>query len=75
MNTLYADMAIDAIQNAKKSWVNTFVKDETFAKPLHAFVESQTAFTKQIAKSAMEMGDATGTAMFNAMQNAVKGGK
>jgi hypothetical protein len=75
MSTFYADMAIDAIQNAKKSWVNMFVKDEQFAKPLNSFVDSQTTFTKQIAKSAAEMGDATGNALFNATQNAVKGGK
>lgn len=48
---IYANMAIDAIQNAKKTWVNTFIKNEEVSAPLLQFVESQTLFTKQIAKS------------------------
>lgn len=72
MSTFYADMAIDAIQNTKKSWVSNFVKDETFANPLNAFVDAQTVFTKQVAKTAWDMSSATGTTMFNMMQ---KGGK
>ena len=51
----YANMAIDAIQNAKSSWLNTFVKDESVKAPLQHFVEAQTAFTKQVAKTAWEV--------------------
>lgn len=75
MSTYYADMAVDAIQNTKKYWVNNFVKDEKFTAPLNAFVDAQTAFTKQIVKTAWDMTDATGNAFFDAMQTAVKGGK
>ena len=53
----YTNLAIDAIQSGKKSWVTTFVKEETVAKPLNDFVDSQTKFTKQIAKT---WWDATG---------------
>ena len=50
----YANMAIDAIQNGKKSWINTYVSEKSVAQPLHDFVDSQTGFTKQIAKSYWE---------------------
>jgi hypothetical protein len=53
----YANMAIDAIQTSKKNWVNTFILEKKIAEPLHAFVDSQTEFTKQIAKT---WWDATG---------------
>lgn len=72
MSTFYADMAIDAIQNTKKSWVSNFVKDETFATPLNAFVDAQTEFSKQVAKTVWDMTDAAGNAFFNSMK---KGGK
>jgi hypothetical protein len=42
---------IDTIQNSKKMFVSTFVTEEKVRKPLTAFVDAQTAFTKQICKS------------------------
>ena len=49
--TIFADTAIDAVQDAKATFVKTFVKDEKLATPLHSLVESQRAFAKQIAKT------------------------
>ena len=46
---------IDTVQGAKTQIVNTFVKDETLAKSIQAFVDSQTAFTKQVAKTTFEV--------------------
>ena len=46
---------IDTIQGAKSQIVKTFVKDETLAKSIQAFVDSQTAFTKQVAKTTFEV--------------------
>ena len=46
---------IDTVQGAKSQIVNTFVKDETLAKSIQAFVDSQTAFTKQVAKTTFEV--------------------
>ena len=46
---------IDTIQGAKTQIVKTFVKDETLAKSIQAFVDSQTAFTKQVAKTTFEV--------------------
>ena len=48
---MYADMAIDAIQSTKTSWLKTFVTDEQVRKPLQQFVDAQTAFSKQVAKT------------------------
>jgi uncharacterized protein YoxC len=46
---------IDTVQGAKTQIVNTFVKDETLAKSIQAFVDSQTAFSKQVAKTTFEV--------------------
>lgn len=51
----YANMAIDAIQNAKTSWLNAFVKDESIKEPLQNFVQAQTAFIKQVTKTSWEV--------------------
>ena len=42
---------IDTVQGAKKYFVNTFVTDKELQKPLHAFVDTQTAFVKQIVET------------------------
>lgn len=52
---MYANMAIDAIQSTKSSWLNQFVQDESLRAPLQQFVDAQTAFTKQIAKTYWDM--------------------
>ena len=60
---MYANMAIDAIQNAKTSWLNTFVKDDTVKTPIQNFVDAQTAFTKQVAKTTWEVTGAAAEAV------------
>jgi uncharacterized protein YoxC len=50
---------IDTVQGAKTQIVKTFVKDETLAKSIQAFVDSQTAFTKQVAKTTFEVATET----------------
>jgi hypothetical protein len=45
------DTFIDTVQGSKKYFVSTFITDEKIRKPLNAFVDAQTAFTKQIVKS------------------------
>ena len=47
---------IDTIQGAKATFVKTFVKDESIAKSLQSFVDAQTAFTKQVAKTTVDVG-------------------
>jgi hypothetical protein len=42
----YAYQGVDAIQNAKKQFVSTFVQHEQFAKVLNGFVDAQAEYTK-----------------------------
>lgn len=42
----FAFQGVDAIQNAKKQFVSTFVQHEQFAKVLNGFVDAQTEYTK-----------------------------
>ena len=42
------DTFIDTVQGAKKYFVNTFITDKEIQKPLNAFVDTQTAFVKQV---------------------------
>jgi len=52
---MYANMAIDAIQSGKTTWLNQYVQDASVRKPLQQFVDAQTDFTKQIAKTWWEV--------------------
>ena len=45
------DSFIDTVQGAKKYFVNTFVTDKEIQKPLNAFVDTQTAFVKQVLQT------------------------
>ena len=45
------DTFIDTVQGAKKQFVSTFVIDKEIQKPLFAFVDTQTAFVKQIVQT------------------------
>jgi len=42
---------IDTVQGSKKYFVNTFITDKEIQKPLNAFVDTQTAFVKQIVET------------------------
>ncbi len=48
---MYANMAIDAFQSSKTTWLKTFIVDEQVRTPLQQFVDAQTAFTKQVVKT------------------------
>jgi hypothetical protein len=68
MNDYMNDMMIDTIQNAKKAWVSTWIKDEALSKPLNDFIKSQTEFTKLATKSVNEFQNAAGEAMSKVMK-------
>ena len=59
-NEYMTNMWIDTIQNAKKSWVNTWVKDETMSKPMLEFIDTQTTFTKEAVQQVSTLANATG---------------
>ena len=59
MFNTFAHAAVDAIQNGKKQFVETFVKHEGIANALTNFVDSQTKYTK----SAIDAGIAASTSL------------
>lgn len=66
------DTFIDTVQNSKKYFVTTFITDEKVRKPLNAFVDAQTAFTKQIFKSYTEVSKHITDEATSAVQKAAK---
>lgn len=42
---------IDSVQTGKKYFVSSFVTDAELKKELNAFVDTQTAFVKQVVKT------------------------
>lgn len=53
--TAQASQFIDTVQGAKTSFVDTFIKQKDIAKSLHAFIDAQTAFSKQVVKTTSEV--------------------
>jgi hypothetical protein len=49
-----ADATIDAVQTAKKTFINTFVTNEAVKTPMIKFVDSQAELTKKMAKVSMD---------------------
>ena len=44
------DAIIDSVQTGKKTWVNTFVSNETVKDAMINFIEAQADYTKKAAK-------------------------
>jgi glutamyl-tRNA reductase len=64
MNNEYmTNMFIDSIQNAKKTFVDTWIKDEAMSAPMHAFIKVQSEFTKEALKQTNLIANAAGEAM------------
>lgn len=53
-----ADFIIDSVQNAKKTFVNTFVTNESFKKELTKLVDAQTEFAKGQVKTTLSIAEA-----------------
>ena len=60
----YANMAIDAIQSGKSSWVDTFIKNESVSKPMQEFISAQSVYTKQVFKTMWELSGAVAGNVF-----------
>jgi hypothetical protein len=45
------DQIIDTVQDSKKYFVTTFVKDDKLKQPLFDFIEAQRDFTKLMVKT------------------------
>jgi hypothetical protein len=46
MFSYYLNQYVDAVQTAKKNWVDKSVQDTDLAKHMHKFVETQREYTK-----------------------------
>lgn len=46
---------IDTVQGAKTQFLKTFVTNEPVRKSLQSFVDAQTTFAKQVAKTTQEV--------------------
>ena len=55
------DFYIDTVQSGKKTFVNTFVQHEAVKKSLIDFIDSQTAYTKSVAKVTTDLGTTLAT--------------
>lgn len=57
---------IDAVEVAKKSFVQTFVPNKELQKPFNSFVEAQAKFARDVAASVNEFTTTVGLAAFSA---------
>ena len=67
-----ADAIIDTVQNGKKTFVKTFVQNETAAQAMNNFIDAQADYTKKAAKVGMDTMTTLSTEMVKAAQNAMK---
>lgn len=49
-----ADALIDAVQTGKKTFVNTFVQNETIKDSMIKFIDTQSEYTKKAAKISLD---------------------
>lgn len=67
-----ADAFIDTVQTGKKSFVNTFVTNETIKDSMIKFIDSQAEYTKKAAKVSMDTFTTLTTEMVKVGQEATK---
>jgi len=67
-----ADALIDTVQTGKKTFVNTFVTNETVKEALINFVDAQAEYTKKAAKVGQDTITTLASESVKAFQNATK---
>jgi hypothetical protein len=67
-----ADATIDAVQTAKKTFINTFVTNEAVKTPLIRFIDAQADYTKKAAKVGMDTFTSLSSEAVKAAQEATK---
>jgi len=67
-----ADATIDAVQTAKKTFINTFVTNEAVKTPLIKFIDDQAELTKKAAKVSMDAFTSLSSEAVKAAQEATK---
>jgi hypothetical protein len=66
------DATIDAIQTGKKTFVNTFVQNDTIKDSLIKFVDAQAEYTKKAAKVGMDAFTTVSSETLKVAQEAAK---
>ena len=66
------DATVDAVQTAKKTWVNTFVTNETAKDTMIKFIDAQAEYTKKAAKVGADTVTTLTSEAVKAAQEAVK---
>jgi len=67
-----ADATIDAVQTAKKTFVNTFVTNEAVKSALINFVDAQAEYTKKAVKAGSDTATTLVSESVKAYQDATK---
>lgn len=66
------DPVIDTVQTSKKTFVNTFVQNESVKDTLVKFIDAQSDYTKKAAKVGMDTVTTLTQEMVKASQEAMK---
>jgi ATP phosphoribosyltransferase len=67
-----ADAIIDTVQTGKKTFVNTFVTNETVKDSMIKFIDAQADYTKKAAKVGMDTVTTVTSEAVKVYQNATK---
>jgi len=67
-----ADALIDTVQTGKKTFVNTFVQNETVKDSMVKFIDAQADYTKKAAKVGMDTFTTVAQEMVKTSQEAMK---
>ena len=67
-----ADAFIDTVQTGKKTFVNTFVTNETARDAIIKFIDSQADYTKKAVKATTDAAATVTSETVKAMQEATK---
>lgn len=67
-----ADAIIDSVQTGKKTWVNTFVTNETMKDAMVKFIDNQSDYTKKAIKATTDAATTVAAETVKAVQEATK---
>jgi hypothetical protein len=67
-----ADATIDAVQTAKKTFINTFVTNDAVKTPMIKFIDAQADYTKKAAKVGMDTFTSLASEAMKQVQEATK---
>jgi hypothetical protein len=66
------DAVIDTVQTGKKTWVNTFITNETAKDAMIKFIDAQADYTKKAFKATTDAATTVASETVKAVQEATK---